>query len=348
MKIYQALPTLASKNPYMETLIQEIDQQYEDCVWGYGINTFWSDEIFSYDIVHIHWPTLLLKGKYSSSELNHQLENIRDRNIKIVSTCHNLVAHYCHDSDINNSYNVVYSNSDMILHLGLYSLNIFKSKYPNTQNVLLPHHTYDNLYTLFPSKKDCCKKLKLSENAKYILCFGAFRDDEERSLVMNVSKHIIFHRTYIIAPAYKTITGRNRYIRAIKKYWLKYIHHIIITGTSNHPVPVDMTPYYFGISDIVFIQRKETLNSGNIPLAFHYAKTVVGPSIGNIKELLDTTKNPTFNANDLNSVYKAVKEGMTISREKHGEKNKEFAQNHLSVNQIASSLHKYYEQILTL
>ena len=31
-----------------------------------------------------------------------------------------------------------------------------------------------------------------------------------------------------------------------------------------------------------------------------------------------------------------------------GEKNKEFAQNHLSVNQIASSLHKYYEQILTL
>ena len=38
MKIYQALPTLASKNPYVETLIQEIDQQYEDCVWGYGIN----------------------------------------------------------------------------------------------------------------------------------------------------------------------------------------------------------------------------------------------------------------------------------------------------------------------
>lgn len=48
-------------------------------------------------------------------------------------------------------------------------------------------------------------------------------------------------------------------------------------------------PYYMAASDVIFIQRKDILNSGNVPLAFLYHKVVVGPKVGNIGELLSET-----------------------------------------------------------
>lgn len=345
MKIYQATPDLIRKNQFVQSLVQGISFQFNDISWGYGIDTFWSEEIFKFDIVHIHWPHILLGNGHSATSLENQLKKIKDHHIWIFSTCHNLEPHYCDNDDLSRSYSITYSFSDVILHLGSYSQLLFNQLYPNSQNLILPHHTYDHIYNSFPSKRDCSRKLKLNPSARYILCFGAFRDDEERELVLRVAHYFRFQNVYILAPAFKTISGRNRYIRLAKRLWMKYFHHIILTGHSNYPVSSEQVPFYYGMADVALIQRKKILNSGNIPLAFHFSKVVVGPNIGNVGELLAITHNPTFDVTDDSSIINAVVDGLRLSSCNHGTRNKEYAQINLSTDEIAKQLYYYYKQV---
>lgn len=346
MKIYQATPDLNRKNQFVQSLIQGMSSLFHDISWGYGIDTFWSEEIFEFDIIHIHWPHILVDNHHSASNLEDRLQKIKNHNIWIYSTCHNFEPHYCEDDNLIRSYAITYSCSDVILHLGSYSQKLFNQLYPHSKNLILQHHTYDQIYNNFPSKKECSRKLNLNPKAKYILCFGAFRDNEERKLVLRIANHFRFQNIYILAPSFKTIRGKNKYIRYAKWLWMKYIHHIILTGYSNHPVSSEQLPFYYGIADIAFIQRKKILNSGNVPLAFHFSKVVVGPNTGNVGELLTATHNPTFDINDDSTINNAIIEGLHLSSGNLGSLNKAYAQEHLSTEKIAKQLHSYYIQTL--
>ena len=98
MKIYQAV-----QNPYMDanqyvmTLMDGIDTQFDDVEWGWGLEKFWQNEIFEYDIIHIQWSDLLLWPNRTSRQLEHRLSKLKENGKKIISTCHNLEPHYCSD-----------------------------------------------------------------------------------------------------------------------------------------------------------------------------------------------------------------------------------------------------------
>ena len=349
MKIYQAVPNpYATVNQYVVTLMEEICRNHPEIQWGWGIDIFWSDEIFKYDIVHIQWPNTLLYNEKNADDVYERLCELRRNHVLIVATCHNLEPHYCSNINILHIYEVVYSLSDMILHLGSYSMDLFKIKYPQAENVILPHHIYDTFYSYFPGKYDACKKLNLRTGNKYIICYGAFRDVEERKLVSKVAESYRKSNVYVLAPSYDRVCCRGiykRYEYFVRNKLRKIYRHIICHGYANNTIPNELTPYYYGASDLALIQRKKILNSGNVTLAFLMGKVVVGPDVGNVGLLLKETGNPTFDVNDDSAVLKAVKMGFDLTKENYGERNRQYAIDNFSTAIVAERLFGYYLSI---
>ena len=349
MKVFQAVYNpYFDANQYVMTLMDGIDSMHNDVEWGWGMEKFWGSDIYDYDIIHIHWPDVLLWNNRTPIQIENRLIKLKSAGKKIISTCHNIEPHYCNDIKRNEAYKIVYGKTDMMLHLGDFSLEVMKEKLPNVQHVLLPHHTYDSVYKVIPNRDEACRKLGLNPHHNYIICFGAFRDDEERYLVKNLIKKIKHDNIYVLAPAYKSIEARNVVGRILRKYEkLKhcYLDHIIMKGHSTTPVPEAMTPYYYAVADVALIQRKKILNSGNVPLAFLMGKVVAGPNCGNVGLLLGESGNPTFDVCDDDSVLVAVKQAVALAKEKHGDNNRRYALENFSTSIIAEQLYGYYSEL---
>lgn len=349
MKVYMAVrdPFDKTANPYVSSLMKSIDAQFGDVEWGYGLGAFWTDKIFEYDIVHIHWPHMLV-SEHSAAELEKRVSMLKRRNVKILSTCHNLEPHYSSNTDYQLSYKIIYANSTVILHMGMFSLNLLKAKYPLVEHVVLPHQTQDLIYKEYPSKEDALSKLGLSRDQRYIICFGLFRNDEERKLIVDLSKKIGHKNVTILAPSfYRMPKGRNpvRKLPTLFKYLLTSLRYPKIKKCLRY-VSDDILPYFYAAADIALIQRVKILNSGNVPLACLMKKVVVGPDFGNVGLLLDELGNPKFNPNDISSVERAVLQGLDDAHNGMGEKNFEYAKKNFSTSVIASKLHKYYKDCL--
>lgn len=350
MKIYQAVRNpYIDANQYVMTLMDGIDSVHNDVEWGWGLEKFWMDDIYDYDIIHIQWPHFLLWFNRSPRQIEKRLSKMKEAGKKIVSTCHNFEPHYCIDIDSKEAYDVVYKNSDMILHLGMYSYEIMKDKLPNVKHVILPHHTYDSIYNSLPDRNAACRKMGLNPKYRYVICFGAFRDEEERFIVKNLANKLKNEGVFFIAPAYRSIEAKNfvyRALRKCKKIWSHNYDHIIITGDSRNPVSIGMTPYYYAVADVALIQRKKILNSGNISLAFMMKKVVVGPNVGNVGLCLKETGNPIFDVYDNDSILKALKKGFELASDNYGENNYLYALENLSSKIIAERLYGYYKSLL--
>ena len=341
------------KNEYISTLIEEIARTQNNVYFFWGISLFWSNAlIMKCDIVHIHWPEYLLYEEsgivHNAGDVCNRLKHLKSRGKKIVTTCHNLEPHYCKDEEEKKCYHFVYENSDLILHLGEWSKEQFVNLFPNTNNVLLPHHIYDTIYDSFPSKQESREYLGWNDGYKYVLCFGAFRDDEERRFLLGISKYFRHEKVYFVAPSFCEMPWGgfiNNYKRRIKKYALKKLNHIIVTGQTVGVRKKDV-PYYYEGADITFVFRKNVLNSGTIPLAFLMGKVVVGPDIGNVGYLLAPLHNPVYSINDNASAVMAIRRGLELSKGSLSYENKQYALEHMSTGRIAQQLFELYQMII--
>ena len=308
-------------NPYIFTLIEEIKRQQSECIVSWGRDLFWSDEIFSYNIVHFHWPQAFMAGdRHTEEDLLHHIGRMKNQGVKVVSTCHDLEPHYSQCAEHSGSMRIVYAHSDAILHLGNYSKSLFETKYPHSVHFPLPHHLYDTLYKIFPSKEESAKYLNLPSNKTYILCFGTFRSDEERDLVIRLNESLRKRNIRILAPGFLNVNyPRSTFVgikQRLRKLFYQYRYGIYCTGKEFAPVPEKDVPYYYGVADIAFIQRVKILNSGNAVLPMLFGKVVVGPNTGNVGPLLKKWCYPVFDVNDLSTVTSCVIEG--LEKAKHG------------------------------
>lgn len=352
MNIYVAITNPWGENEYVSTLIEEISKAKDDVYFFWGISMFWRDAlIMKCDIIHIHWPSNLLYEEmgvvHNAEDVCNRLKYLKSKRKKIVTTCHNLEPHYCKDEEEKKCYNFVYEISDLILHLGEWSKEQFTNLFPNSNNVLLPHHVYDTIYDSFPNQQESRKYLGWNDGYKYVLCFGAFRDDEERRFLLGISKYFKHEKVFFVAPSFCEMPWGgfiNNYKRKIKKFALKKLNHIIVTGHAFGIRKKDV-PYYYGGADIAFVFRKKVLNSGTIPLAFLMGKVVVGPDIGNVGRLLTPLNNPIYSVNDIKSAVTAIRCGLALSKSPLGHDNKKYALEHISTKQIARQLLKYYQMV---
>lgn len=353
MKIFVLFedPYERHQNPYIKTLIDGIDNQYNDVKWGYGISNFWEESILEYEIIHIHWPDIFLwyndPHLNSSKVFEDRIKFIKSHGIKIISTCHNLKPHYSQNKLSSQLYEITYKYSDRILHLGKYSLKLFHELYPHSIHDLLLHHTYDTLYPHIPSFEESTKILKLNPSHKYILCFGAFRHDEERNLIIQLAKHLKGKKISILAPSFlKVPKGKNP--KYVLKPLLRFLYYKVkypnIKFNKEHHVNNEMLPYYYGASSISLIQRVKILNSGNVSLGFYMKNIVIGPNLGNVGEWLKETENPTFNPNEIQTLYNAI--DTALKNESKGLENHHYAINNLNVKKISSELYNIYKHTI--
>ena len=103
---------------------------------------------------------------------------------------------------------------------------------------------------------------------------------------------------------------------------------------------------YMVSSNVIFIQRKDILNSGNVPLAFLYHKVVVGPKVGNIGELLEATGNPTFCPNNKKDILRALKEARRLSIQGQGERNYSYAMKEMNICKVGLECVQAYKNAI--
>ena len=351
VKVFYAMPTPWVANPFVSTLLEEISNSYSDIEFGWGSEAFWIENIISnYDIIHFQWPTDIFhtqRRQYNNEDLRKWLLFLKRKGKKIVATCHNFQPHYSTNTELSLCYSTVYQLSDTIIHLGEYSQKLFQELYPKCNNVLIPHHIYDTYFTDSYSKDESCQKLHLNPNYTYILCMGTFRDSEERDLILHVAEKVK-RRATILAPSFidlPTNTKLQRYRRRATKYLLRNKYRIIATGQKDCPVPDSDIPYYYGVADFCIIPRLKNLNSGVLPLAMLMGKAVIGPSIGNIGPLLDTTGNLSFNPGKPQTLVDAVKKYLSSDVYQIGHNNKQYAFKYFNTHGTAEKLHSLYSEL---
>ena len=161
---------------------------------------------------------------------------------------------------------------------------------------------------------------------------GAFRNKQERNLVITLSKLLDGTHYYILAPLFVTKPEwRKGLVKAVKCLF-RYVQYklmnrrIICNGVR---VPDNLMTSFYSVSEISFLQRLEILNSGNLPMALFMGNVVIGPNIGNVGSLLRETGNVAYTPNvpsslssALKTAEKKVEQGMceynkTISRKKY-------------------------------
>ena len=309
MKVLIVFNETKNDNPYVSTLKKALLAESLEVVCS--VDDYWNN-YREYDIIHFQWPESLIKGALNQEQYRKITEHIDlvKSKCKIISTCHNLEPHYSDNKYKNLLYEYIYSKSDVIIHLGGYSHDCLKNKLPDVMHQIIPHHVYDDLYKFDLEKNAARKRLGIPKSANVLLCFGSFRNDEERKMVLKAFKETKLPDRYLLAPGFfkfrkNIILGYKSFFKAIY-YKFKRVHFV------NHFIPDSKVEEYLCAADVLMIQRCKILNSGNLSLGFLAKKIVVGPETGNVGQILKVTGNPVFNPGDISSVVNSISAGFEV------------------------------------
>lgn len=329
-------------NLYIYSLVKALDVVSGDSIsWCFDRKVFWSEKILSCDLIFIHWPDHLLRESkkltHTASELESRLIFLKEKGLGVIAACHNLEPHYCTDENIRRSYRAVYSNADVFIHLGESSLELFKKKYPEARQYLVPHHIYDNVNYSRPSSVQAMERLNLDKNKTYILCFGRFRSKSEYKMIKELGKKLP-KDVEILAPSFVLVPPKMSWTRKLLRFVKTWILGWFIRGihVGKGPVSNEVLPYYFSASKIVLIHHLSVLNSGIVPMAFYFAKPVVGPDMGNVSAILRGTGNQVYQTGDgcpLDAVQKA------LASDGLGDRNFEYAKANWASEKVARKLY---------
>lgn len=345
MKVLFVCDLESTVNPFVSTLMDGLRNVGVDV--DSSVKKFWTDS-FRYDIIHFHWPECIFdwKTNISLDELNAVcalILKLRDSGKKIVITCHNLHPHTSKDDNLLALFDAIYKNCDLFLHMAEYSLNVLKEKYPKGWHVVLPHHIYDSIYNF---KTEGKRLPEISRNKINVLCFGQFRNDKERNIVLELVKSKQMDKVNFVVPGFfkqglkgqsikETVSNILKMVR-YKRMGLKYRKEVVSNCEAEQ---------FFVQSDIVLIPRPIILNSGNLPMAFAAGKVVVGPNVGNVGDILKATGNPVFDPMSSNSIVDAISNGIIQLGSDLGHKNREIAWNCWTIEKTSSTLLSMYEKL---
>lgn len=309
MKVF--LPFKRDKNKYLD----EIENHFQ----GSFIYGSLDDYKKEYDIVNINWPEAIFHWKEPSDEnietLSKHIEKWK-KNSKLIYTRHNEYPHYRNTPQFAKLYDLIHQNVDAIIHLGQYSLNSLKDKFPKIIHAVI----YHPLYTTIPNnvtKNEARNKLGINRNANVVLVFGAIRSYEEQQMILKSFRGINKKNKLLLIPRFPFHTPE-----IIPSRLKKYFKLILVKYYSIHKKYIFLTKFienndiqnFLQASDVVFIARKKGLNSGNIFLGYTFKKAVVGPSIGNMTETLKRAKFPIFDPTNIQSVTQSLEKGIDLSK----------------------------------
>lgn len=319
----------------------------------YSIHDFWLKN-GNPNILHIQWPELLTLYKNPSDIELFLLENeifpYWKKTSPIIVTRHNIQPHKGQTPGFEKLYHLTYSNANAVIHMGRFSLEDYQKRYPDfakkQDHYIIPHVMYES----FPKSVDqitAREHLKISQDSKVILVFGAIRTLEEMKFTIDTFKRLRTSKKIIIITRYRATppslkSDTLNYLQSKKiELYSKFSKKIVI---NQGVIPDEEVQFFLMSADIVFIPRINSLNSGNVPLGFAFGKVVAGPQVGNIEELLSETGNPTFPANSPKEAAKALEQGIELNYQGHGALNQQFGAKHWSGVTIANAHLEVYKK----
>ncbi|MFA6199569.1 MAG: glycosyltransferase family 1 protein [Bacteroidales bacterium] len=316
-----------------------------------SVENFWNCDK-KYDIINIQWPEEFF---YWDTITDESIENLKNRinyfkksGTKIFYTRHNIIPHYANNNLIR-VYRLVEEMSDGIIHMGKFSLYEMNSNSPEVkaQSFIIPHHIYERTYNETMSKQEARKKLNLPKDKFIIMAFGKFRNWGESKMVIRAFLLYRNSKKYLLAPRILVINKHNSRFKKIIYSIMRFVMSIFSMNVGSYDEVIDNLdlPFYMAASDVIFVQRKNILNSGNVPLAFLFKKVVIGPDKGNIKELLFETNNPVFSPDNNKSIVKALEKSYILVNNCHGEKNYKYALNNMSVKLVSQKYLDAYNMV---
>lgn len=334
-------------------------ENYADVTWNH--EEFWKMEN-EYDIIHIHWP------EYLSFELESYLykpeesipQELWDKTInclkhwsrhsKIIYTRHVQYPHVRHDDEFLELYRITTSYCDTVVHFANYSIQQFKSFYPehtHVKHVIIPHHNYASLPNI-STREEARKKLRIHPDAHVMLVFGSIKENE-KPLIKKAFNAIPHSNKVLLAPGWKVLRRKIAYIRLREWVW-KFEQWLASKNKSFRTnlgfVKEEDAHYYLNAADFLFIPRTTELNSGNITLGCTFGLVVVGKDTADIGEILKETGNPTFSVGDDARLKQAILQAYQLKESEHGAKNRVLAMNEWNMNKIADAYIKEMHQLI--
>ncbi|WMI68451.1 hypothetical protein [Mangrovimonas sp. YM274] len=278
-------------------------------------------------------------------KLFHYLEFWKNKNTKIIITKHNELPH-SKKSKILIAYQNIYKYADVIIHLGEKSVD--NSTFNSIRNSIIPHPLYENLPNTL-TQLESRERLGIATDRFVICCFGNYRNQDELNLTINAFKKFKDSKKTLLTAKWPKLFGwKKEPTKRLKhEIYLKRKHFDKRYCLNNiEYVSESDIQLYLNACDIVFIPRIDTLNTGNIPLAFTFGKVVVGPEIGNIGSLLQRTGNPSFIPGELSSVEQALNQAKTLVLADKGQENYRFGKQHWNVNLVAQMHLDLYKDLI--
>lgn len=337
-----SLTNSPSENPFVRVLRDGLASCGHEVVCSSDL--FWTSPI-NYDLLFFQWPEGILNRHRNGPELStiaNRIDVIKQTGVTICITCHNLFPHG-KNSFVSEVYDYIYSQADAFHHMGIFSCNYLKQKYPNAFHFVAPHPIFYDVDTLGLTQGECKRKYNINKDKVTLISFGAFRDEYEHKLILDLKKTVSDKLIFWAPKFYTNSIQNNNKLSKIIVYSFNYLKYKTSGIKMNFKIINDNEVLSMvNAADILLIQRKDILNSGNLPLGFSAKKIVVGPNVGNVGEILKMTGNPVFDPNDKMSIKNAVEQAvqMFYDSNKQGLSNYQFAKKHWIQQRVAETINE--------
>ena len=321
----------------MVQLFDAILQKNTSAKFDAGIAKIHDSQTF-FDVIHFHWPEEIFDWKVPSgsqiNSLSQLLESRKKDGVRIISTIHNEIPHGRDTTPFQQLYATVFSMTDTFIHLGESSRTIMEERYGNLiskkENLIIRHGDY----SIFPnsvSKNEARKTLNVPDGFKVVLSFGELRTIDELNLLLDGFKGLAQSNVVLIHAGRLPATSRKSFIHYTKRLRFRSPRSQLREGR----VEASEVQNFLNASDVLFIPRNCSLNSGNVALGFTFGRVVAGPTTGVIGEYLMESGNPTFQPESIETVSRAIADGLILAQGDKGKENRVWCNRHMNWQTIA-------------
>ena len=244
------------ENPYVSSLKNGLEQAGAQV--DSSIDIFWN-HVTDYDVIFFQWPEAIFNFQTITREhvlrFEERVKRMRTEGVVLAYMRHNERAHYCTNKNLIQLYDVVERNVNIVFHMGNYSRDEFVASCVNmnAQNIVIAHHL--SMKARICDRAVARVRLGIAQDSKVVLCFGTFRANEERLMVLRAFRKIHDSKKVLLAPGLfiQPIIRRN----PIGCFWnfcrrLRFLSYGRFRTTKK--VTNEELPYYFCAADVVLIQ----------------------------------------------------------------------------------------------
>jgi beta-1,4-mannosyltransferase len=293
------VPPENDANYYLSSLSRALQEQRVDCI-EYSWNKFFPllNAIRRHeqpDVIHFHWLGALITGStwihtiLKTFRSVVELMIIRILGISVVWTVHNLSSHDRMYPRWERFWRIFLSHA-FVDHLTVHcnrASEAVREKYRlgvNTPITTIFHGHYINQYQRNSSRTQARERLGIEQNDIVYLFFGQIRPYKQVPYLIDIFTAMDTNRLKLV------VAGNPKSDPLEKKIQEKCQKEDEISTTLKF-IPDSKVKIYFQAANIVVLPYRDIFTSGSAILAFSFARPVIAPRLGCLRELVDDEEN---------------------------------------------------------